>query len=604
MVFLRYRLAAERVVFPVLMGILFLAPLSATAQTAVGGIIASDSVWSASADPFVVSQNVVVVSNAILTIEPGVEVRFEADTVLSISNGTLIARGTIADTILFTAHATPPDAGSNRWGYIEFAADAANAAFTPGGTYYEGSILEYAVLRFGGGTSRKGVVRVEESNPFITHTLIESNATGGLYYNDTEVDVRLAVTDNTIRHNESDGNGGGLCLMTCPGVVVADNTICHNGAGGKGGGVYLQECANAVLTNNTICSNESVQGGGAVALWLSPGALLVENTIRDNEGTPGGGVSVLSSRAVRLEGNGLLENTSNGSGGGLVLSSSHSVVLSGNTFVSNRTAAGSMGGAIYTVSGADLWMSGNTVTLNAAGVDASGRGGGGLYALFAGTIYLEEDQFLSNTSAGRGGAMCLVQIGGCDLSGCVVTGNTASAGGGLSVEETAAGSAPDVVLSSDLLNPSRIEGNSLYNVYNGLAYGGTSAPDGSGNIDGRGVWWGTENGSIIAALIYDRANDSSKGFVVYSPFAVPVTPSPAIIESFGVSQNQFELSFTNVVDGNVCTVERSLDLSSGGWDAFTNIVVGSLPVVFSWTEAETNQAAFYRILATDWGLAW
>lgn len=601
--FLRWRLSDDGLGLLALTGILLLIPFSATAQTGAGGVIDTNSVWSAAVDPFIVTQSVVVAGNAILTIEAGVEVRFEPDATLSVSNGTLVARGTVAETIIFTANATPPDADTNRWGCIEFAPGAVDAAFTPGGAYFEGCILEHAVLRFGGGTDLEGVIHVEKSHPYLADNLIESNATGGVYFNNQDSPGAVLLTRNTIRHNLSPGDGGGVCLVGCSSVVMSDNTVCDNAAVGEGGGVYAQECLGAVLTNNTVCDNDSGQDGGGVAVRFSPDARLIGNRITGNEGTPGGGVGITSSRAVQLVGNWLLENQSTGSGGGVSISSSQDNVLTGNSIVSNSTGAAGAGGAVYAVSSGDLWMSGNTVTLNTAGA-VSGRGGGGLYVLYGGTTYLHEDEFLSNASTGRGGGLCFVQIGGCEFNSCVITGNTASAGGELSVEELIAGFAPDVVLSSDLLNPSRIGGNVQYDIYNGLAYGGPPVPDGPGNIDARHVWWETANRSIISLAIYDHSDDAARGYVVFSPYAVPVSPTPAIFRSLAVSQNQYQLSFTNVVDGNICTVERSLDLLSEDWVPFTNIVAGSSPVIFSWAEVETNEAAFYRIQSTDWGLVW
>jgi hypothetical protein len=71
-------------------------PLLSFSETIVGGFITTDTTWAASNSPYVASQSVVVMSGAKLTVEPGVEVRFDPDTALSINDGTLIARGTDA----------------------------------------------------------------------------------------------------------------------------------------------------------------------------------------------------------------------------------------------------------------------------------------------------------------------------------------------------------------------------------------------------------------------------------------------------------------------------------------------------------------------------
>ena len=587
-----------------LAGVLFSTLLSASGNTPVSGTIGTNSVWSAAAAPFVVSEDVVVAGNAVLTVEPGVEIRFDPDTSLSISNGTLVARGTELDPIVFSARGGPPDADSNRWGAVRFANGAADAVFTPGGTYVEGSILEHTVLRFGGGTNIEGVIHVVKSHPYVCDSLVESNATGGVYYDNEDSAGVVVLSRNTIRHNRSAGNGGGVRLLRCSGVSLSGNTVDDNVAGGKGGGLYLQDCPAAFLTNTTLRGNVSIQEGGGVALLNSANAVLVESTIEDNEGKPGGGVSITTSRGVRLAGNGIVENVSSNFGGGVALSNADDCELSGNTIVSNRAAPDNVGGAIYAYSSGDLWLSGNTVVGNTAGSDWAAHGGAGLYTLYGGTVSSVEDRFVDNTATGVGGGLCLVQSAGCALRGSEIVSNTASAGGGVAVMEVFPNSAPDVVLSADPLNPSEISGNTLYNVYNGLGYGGSTVPDGPGNIDARYVWWNATGRSFITPTIYDYNDDTNRGYVVYAPFAVPVTPKPPVAESLAVAGNTFELVFANVVDRNICQVERSLDLRADDWEAFTNIVVSNSPAVFSWIEAETNEAAFYRIRSTEWGLIW
>ncbi|MCX8043735.1 MAG: hypothetical protein N3B18_06385, partial [Desulfobacterota bacterium] len=72
------------------------------ADTPVFGNIISNTTWTIGGSPYIVSGGVQVYPNITLTIDPGVEVRFNKDAGLKIG-GTLIAQGTQADPILFTA---------------------------------------------------------------------------------------------------------------------------------------------------------------------------------------------------------------------------------------------------------------------------------------------------------------------------------------------------------------------------------------------------------------------------------------------------------------------------------------------------------------------
>jgi hypothetical protein len=88
------------------------------AETLHSGIITASETWRASDNPHVVRGNVLVrgAGNPVLTLEPGVQVRFEQAASLTVGDGAggqgmLRAEGTAAQPILFTSNAGQPQPG-------------------------------------------------------------------------------------------------------------------------------------------------------------------------------------------------------------------------------------------------------------------------------------------------------------------------------------------------------------------------------------------------------------------------------------------------------------------------------------------------------------
>jgi hypothetical protein len=73
-------------------------------------VIAHDTVWKKESSPYIIPRNTLLDSGYTLTIQPGVIVRFAANTYLRV-NGTLSAVGDAGDSIIFTAHTSSPRQG-------------------------------------------------------------------------------------------------------------------------------------------------------------------------------------------------------------------------------------------------------------------------------------------------------------------------------------------------------------------------------------------------------------------------------------------------------------------------------------------------------------
>ena len=91
---------------------------SAYADTEVGGLISSDTIWVKGNSPYIIKSDIGVERGVTLTIDPGVKIVFNNGTALRIA-GSLQAIGTSEEQILFT--------GPGEWEGIIFLGPAENA---------------------------------------------------------------------------------------------------------------------------------------------------------------------------------------------------------------------------------------------------------------------------------------------------------------------------------------------------------------------------------------------------------------------------------------------------------------------------------------------
>ena len=104
-----------KIIIMVLVAIFGLIPV-VVAQTEHSGSITSDETWISSGNPHIITGLTTVSNNATLTIEPGVEVRFNKDAtnprlIIGTANDTgakLIAQGTDTQKITFTSNESEP----------------------------------------------------------------------------------------------------------------------------------------------------------------------------------------------------------------------------------------------------------------------------------------------------------------------------------------------------------------------------------------------------------------------------------------------------------------------------------------------------------------
>ena len=171
-----------------------IAPTFAASGSEVSGIISQNTTWTLAGSPYVVTGSIIVNSGVSLTIEAGVEVRFDSGKGIQV-DGALIAKGTPTQPITFTA-TTGTTPGS--WAFINFTDSSTDATFNAQGNHLNGSIIQYSKIFYGGGGGAKGAIQISSASPYIDHNEIRYSATSGIRADNPP---NLKLTNNTISDN-------------------------------------------------------------------------------------------------------------------------------------------------------------------------------------------------------------------------------------------------------------------------------------------------------------------------------------------------------------------------------------------------------------------
>jgi len=219
-------------------------------------------------------------------------------------------------------------------------------------------------------------------------------------------DTDFEISDLTIRHGNTDLNGGGLESMGGD-LLIERVLFTQNDATGSGAG--LSSGANIVLMNDVI-----FRDNGDAETDFAGGVFLGENFVVTNATL----TNVVFDR-----------NTADGSGGGLRLFNTQAV-LTDVAFIGNTSVNGSGGGMNYTASNSvDSMLELRDTVFK--GNSAPGGGGGGMDTTFD-TPYSMVNVLFSGNLANLGGAL-FNQSGTNDsrvLTNVTMSGNRAALRGG------------------------------------------------------------------------------------------------------------------------------------------------------------------------------
>jgi len=257
------------------------------AQTNVSGALYSNTTWTAANSPYIVTANVIVFDGVQLTIEPGVTVKFDDNTMLEL-RGKLVANGTAANHIIFTSNNASP--ARNIWQGIK----ATNGNSITGGqitmTYCEGKyareFLDLDLAYHGPYTFRHCY--------FFQNTDVNWDSSPGTLFDSCTFESNYrafeggqfdaTVQNSTFINNETGAYSGHVYNCSFTGhtnvAVYAYIDVDHCEVYNNAVGIRSDDHADTKVTNNYVHDNNI--GVEIDRFWNEPGIIFKHNKICNN----------------------------------------------------------------------------------------------------------------------------------------------------------------------------------------------------------------------------------------------------------------------------------------------------------------------------------
>ncbi len=217
---------------------------TAEADTNICGTINTTTTWTLSGSPYVATCPVRILSSGIVTVEPGVTIKFASTAYLQVY-GRLTAIGTLSQPITFTASAATPTRGS--WWGIFFEAGSAN------------STLSYVTVSYGGASNWNPynalLVIASSTPPAMDHLTLKESSGYGMIYNSA---ATATMSDSKVELCTIDG-----IYVETGGLNLVNTTVWWH----TGYGIYVNN-SGAIYPNNLTISNN---GNYAIAIYGNAG---------------------------------------------------------------------------------------------------------------------------------------------------------------------------------------------------------------------------------------------------------------------------------------------------------------------------------------------
>ena len=218
----------------------------------VGGTISAHTTWTAANSPYMVNNDITVNNGVILSIQPGVVVKFQNGQRLTV-NGVLAASGTSANPIIFTSFqddtyagdtngdggATRPAAGA--WGGISLAATASTSNLTNVLVRYAGISISGSSPNISNSTvmyaSGAGISVSGAGAPNLQANTLRDNAGAGISLSGSSPTIQNSVFVNNggaaiaMDGNSLPDNAGNRAYYNAYNGIQVNGTAGHAGAG-------------------------------------------------------------------------------------------------------------------------------------------------------------------------------------------------------------------------------------------------------------------------------------------------------------------------------------------------------------------------------------
>lgn len=431
------------------------------AESAVGGLIATDTTWHMANSPYIVTSDLRVAANVKLTIEAGVEVRFEADTSLLVT-GTLLAYGSASQPITFTSAQLAPHPGD--WRGIRIVNPGESTQTHKSGNALDVSLLQYVVLQYAGVPTENSTYVVDGFGR-VEHSIFRYNSGG----------IRTRATGAQITDNQFYSN----TISNILNLTSLD------------GGLILAYGDNTVIAGNQLVQNEfrfvpgDFHGVEGAMISCGNGSLITKNRIAQNQASLPFyfvGLGVNGAGSVAIE-NIILENAGNGLRVGQIAECNNYQASAGAAanIVQDNTGMGIY--AVYAFNDEHSAIVNNQII---------GNGGVGVSLLHGGNYDLSHNQIISSSGTG---------INLFDITGRLILNHVeGNQQGGLLIEA----SSPQIFFN-DIIN------NIGYNLKNNNLFDGK-------HLDAKHNWWGSTESDVVAMTIIDWNENSALNVVDYEPF--------------------------------------------------------------------------------------
>ena len=183
---------------------------AAPTTTYVSGPIITHTTWTVAGSPYVMTGNVIVNPGITLTIEPGVTVMGQQDSISLRVEGYLQAIGMLANPITFTSML---NSGPSQWSALNFIGGSGN--------------LEHVNLRYSSAGLCVGPLGSNNAQVMVKNSEIHHNEQGFCMWSDNIVAPQLLMENTIIRDNVE--YAADVTLNALAGLHMTDVTFSNNG---------------------------------------------------------------------------------------------------------------------------------------------------------------------------------------------------------------------------------------------------------------------------------------------------------------------------------------------------------------------------------------